>query len=59
MFRLYKGALENSVDFNRLEKNVREGVTPISVFGVSDGQKAHIATALAEDRPVLFVTQGI
>ncbi len=59
MFRLYKGALENSADFSRLEKNVREGVTPISVFGVSDGQKTHIATALAEDRPVLFVTQGI
>ncbi len=59
MFRLYKGALEQSADFCRLEKNVREGVTPISVFGVSDGQKNHIATALAEERPILFVTQGI
>lgn len=59
MFKLFRSALENSADFLRLEKNVREGVTPISVFGVSDGQKTHIATALAENRPVLFVTQGI
>ena len=59
MLRLFRNALENSADFLRLEKNVREGVTPISVFGVSDGQKTHLATALTQDRPVLFVTQGI
>ena len=59
MFRLYKCALEKNADYCRLEKNVREGVTPISVFGVSDGQKNHIGTALAENRPVLFITQGI
>ncbi len=59
MFRLYKCALEKNADYCRLEKNVREGVTPISVFGVSDGQKNHIATALTENRPVLFITQGI
>ncbi len=59
MFKLYKGALEKNADFCRLEKNIREGVTPISVFGVSDGQKTHIASALAEDRMILFVTQGI
>lgn len=59
MFRLFRNALETSADFLKLEKNIREGVTPISVFGVSDGQKTHIATALKEDRPILFVTQGI
>lgn len=59
MLRLFRNALEDSADFLRLEKNVREGVTPISVFGVSDGQKTHLATALATDRPVLFVAQGI
>ncbi len=59
MFRLYKCALEKSADYCRLEKNVREGITPISVFGVSDGQKNHLSMALAEDRPVLFVTQGL
>ncbi len=59
MFKLYKCALEKSADYCRLEKNVREGVTPISVFGVSDGQKNHIASALAEDRTILFITQGL
>ncbi len=59
MFRLYRNALNESADFLKLEKNIREGVTPISVFGVSDGQKTHITTALKEDRPILFVTQGI
>ena len=58
MLRLYKSAFEKSAEFISLEKNVRDGVTPISVFGVSDGQKIHLATALAEDRPLLFVTQG-
>ncbi len=58
MFQLYKNALTKSVDYIGLEKNVREGVSPISVFGVSDGQKTHLAAALCEDRPVLIVTQG-
>ncbi len=58
MFNLYKSALSKSADYCRLEKNVRDGVNPISVFGVSDSQKIHIATALSEDRPLLFVAQG-
>jgi transcription-repair coupling factor (superfamily II helicase) len=59
MLRLFRSALEKSADFLRLEKNVREGVTPISVFGVSDGQKTHLASALSEDRPILYITQGL
>ncbi len=59
MFNLYKQAFNENADYCRLEKNIRDGVTPISVFGVSDGQKAHIATALAENRPLLFVAQGM
>ncbi len=58
MFRLYKQSLCENADFCRLEKNIRDGVTPISVFGVSDGQKTHIATSLAENRPLLFIAQG-
>jgi len=58
MFNLYKQALNESADYCRLEKNVRDGVSPISVFGVSEGQKNHIASALAEGRHVLYITQG-
>ena len=58
MFQLYKNALTKSADFISLEKDVREGVSPLSVFGVSDGQKAHLAAALCEERPILFITQG-
>ena len=47
MFQLYKNALTKSTDFISLEKNVREGVSPLSVFGVSDGQKTHLAAALS------------
>ena len=32
MFDLYNDALSESVEYNRLSKNVRDGVTPISVF---------------------------
>ncbi len=59
MLRLFRSALEKSADFLRLEKNVREGVTPISVFGVSDGQKNHIVSALSDGRPFIYVTQGL
>ncbi len=58
MFNLYKNALTESADYCKLEKTIREGVSPISVFGVSDGQKIHLATALATNRPLLFVAQG-
>lgn len=58
MFKLFRSPLEKDADFGRLEKVVREGVSPLSVFGVSDGQKVHIATALKGDRPLLYITQG-
>lgn len=56
MLNLYK--LGEMPEYRNLAKNVRDGVNPISVFGVSDSAKAHFAVSLTEDRPILFVTQG-
>jgi len=56
MVKLYQEALKTSADYNRLEKCVREGVSPISVFGLSDGQKNHIAAALADGKGLLFIS---
>ncbi len=56
MLNLYK--LGDAPEYRNLAKNIRDGVNPISVFGVSDSAKAHFAASLAEDRPILFVTQG-
>jgi len=56
MYKLYKEALQRSADYNRLEKCVREGLSPISVFGMSESQKSHITAALAEGRGLLYVT---
>ena len=58
MFNLYKNPLQESVDYCRLEKNIRGGLSPISVFGVSDGQKTHVSAALSQDRPLMFIAQG-
>ena len=58
MFKLFSSPLMGDAVFDRLEKTVRDGVTPISVFGVSDGQKIHIAAAIKEEHPLLFVAQG-
>lgn len=58
MFKLFSSPLMGDAVFDRLGKTVRDGVTPISVFGVSDGQKIHIAAAIKEEHPLLFVAQG-
>ena len=52
MFQLYKNALTKSADFISLEKDVREGVSPLSVVGVSEVQKAQLAAALCEECPI-------
>ena len=56
MLNLYK--LGDLPEYRKLAQNIRDGVNPISVFGVSDSSKAHFAIGLTEDRPILFVTQG-
>ncbi|MBP5661856.1 MAG: hypothetical protein J6X30_01720, partial [Clostridia bacterium] len=56
---LFREALTQSADYGRLEQKIRDGVTPVSVFGVCDGQKTHLAAALTEDRPLLVITHSL
>lgn len=56
MNNIYKAPMSESADFARLCQAIREGVSPCSVFGVSDSQKVHLSAAALEGRAVLFVT---
>ena len=58
MADLFTAPLRADAEFKRLANAIREGVTPCSVFGVSDSQKPHMTAALASSRPVLYVTYG-
>ena len=40
----------------RLSDSVGQGQSPCAVFGVSDSQKAHLASAVSGGRPILFIT---
>lgn len=57
MHKIFSAAFEASADIQRLLKTVREGVTPCSVFGVSDASKPLMA-ALCADKRVLYITSS-
>ena len=43
-------------EITRLCNSVGQGQSPCAVFGVSDSQKAHLASAVSSGRPILFIT---
>lgn len=49
-------AITRSAELERLTKNIREGVSPCSVFGVSDAAKPFIASLCSQRRKILYLT---
>lgn len=49
---------DETSEYGKLAKAVRDGVSPISVFGVADSAKAHLTAAVCSERPLLIITQN-
>lgn len=58
MLNIFMAPFAGSQELAKLRKDIREGVSPCSVFGVSDAAKAQLALLAAGDRPVLFLTSS-
>ena len=56
MNEIFFSPVMEDAEITRLAKSVEQGQSPCSVFGVSDSQKAHLASAVSGSRPVLYVT---
>ncbi len=56
MYSVFKAPFIGVQDLDRLRKNIREGVSPCSVFGVSDASKPFLSALCAENKRVLYLT---
>ena len=57
MYSIFKAPFVGIGDLDRLRKNIREGVSPCSVFGVSDASKPFLAGLCAENKRILYLTR--
>lgn len=48
--------LDSATDFRRMQQTLEGGKGPVAAFGVAGSAKAHLISALARTRQVLFVT---
>jgi len=56
MHFIFKAPFARSAELERLLKNIREGVSPCSVFGVSDASKPFMAALCSQRRKILYLT---
>ena len=56
MNEIFFAPIMEDAEIIRLSDSVGQGQSPCAVFGVSDSQKAHLASAVSGGRPILFIT---
>lgn len=56
---LWRQPLEKQPEFLRLEQAYRAGRTPLMIYGLSEGQKAHVLCALEQERALVLVTHTL
>ena len=56
MNEIFFAPIMEDAEITRLCNSVGQGQSPCAVFGVSDSQKAHLASAVSSGRPILFIT---
>ena len=58
MYNIFSAPFMESYDIKRLCKSIREGVSPCSVFGVSDASKPLLSVLGAGQRRILYITSS-
>lgn len=56
MNEIFFSPIMEDAEIIRLSESVGQGLSPCAVFGMSDSQKAHLASAVSSGRPILFIT---